>query len=102
VSLGDLLAILCLQLAALLAPLALGMTGLISGGTAGLASITAWFLVGIPLSYAVVDMRTSQRASPASDAPIVGRAHPVWKSEAVGPSAGRAATTLRVDQVLRS
>ena len=100
-SLGGLLAILGLQLAALLTPLALGMTGLISGGTAGLASITAWFLVGIPLSYAVVDTRTSRHASLASDARILGRAHPGWVSK---PWVRRRAAParLRVDQVLRS
>ena len=55
-SLGGLLTVIIIQLGILLVPLAPGVAGLISGGTAGLASIGAWFLLGIPLSYSAVDI----------------------------------------------
>ena len=72
---GGLLTVFVIQLAALLAPLAIGLTGLISGATAGLASILAWFILGIPLSYGAVETQSAPRAemqsrtSPASDVP---------------------------------
>lgn len=65
-SLGGLVAIFLCQLAALIVPLALGIAGLISGGTAGLMSIAAWFLVGIPISYAAVDIHAARRRREAA------------------------------------
>ena len=43
------------QLAIFLAPLVLAKAGLMSGEVAGLTAILGWFVVGMPLSYAVVD-----------------------------------------------
>lgn len=100
-SLGDLLALLLLQLAALLAPLGLGIAGVISGGTAGFSSITAWFLVGMPLSYAVVDWRTSVRARDASDGRGLGAAPPAM-SRAWARRRREAASRLRVEHAVRS
>jgi hypothetical protein len=61
VSLGGLLAVVVIQLAALLAPLGAGLTGVISGEAAGFASITAWFFLGVPVSYAFVDRSPAAR-----------------------------------------
>jgi hypothetical protein len=44
-----------IQLLALLAPLALGMMGLVHGGVACLISLVAWALIGVPASYAFID-----------------------------------------------
>ena len=55
-SLGGLLTVIFIQLGIVLGPLALGVVGLISGGAACLASLGAWFLLGIPLSYSAVDI----------------------------------------------
>ena len=55
-SFGGLLTVIIIQLGTLLVPLAAGVAGLISGGTAGLASIGAWFLLGVPLSYTAADI----------------------------------------------
>jgi len=63
VSLGSILLVVTTQLLTLLAPLALGLTGVITGGVAGLLSLTAWALIGVPLSYTVLDfMRAASRA----------------------------------------
>lgn len=59
---GDLVAVLLVQTAILFVPLALGLTGLISGAAAGFASTTAWFLLGVPLSYRTADRRAARRA----------------------------------------
>ena len=50
------------QLAAFLAPLFLARTGEVGGEIAGLLSITGWFVVGMPLSYAVADRLRRRRA----------------------------------------
>ena len=55
-SFGGLLTVIIIQLGTLLVPLAAGVAGLISGGMAGLASIGAWFLLGVPLSYSAADV----------------------------------------------
>ena len=60
-SFGGLLTVIIIQLGTLLVPLAAGVAGLISGGTAGLASIGAWFLLGIPLSYSAADIWSTWR-----------------------------------------
>jgi hypothetical protein len=57
VSLRALLLTAAIQLAAVLAPIAAGLAGVISGNIAGLTSVLAWFVVGVPVSYAIVDVR---------------------------------------------
>jgi hypothetical protein len=59
---GDLVAVFLVQAAVLFVPLALDLTGLISGAAAGFASTTAWFLLGVPLSYLTADRRAERRA----------------------------------------
>ena len=59
--LGGILLVGTIQFAALLTPIALGLLGLISGGLAGLTSILAWALCGVPVSYAVIDRVHAQR-----------------------------------------
>ena len=63
VSLGGMLVVVCIQLATLVAPLAIGLTGAISGGVAGVTSILAWALIGVPASYAFVDLRNAIASS---------------------------------------
>ena len=65
-SLGGILLVALVQLAALLIPLAIGLSGLISGSVAGLTSVLAWAVVGVPTSYAVVDVWQTFRASARS------------------------------------
>ena len=56
---GGLLLAAVIQLAIFLAPLVLARTGFLSGEVAGLTAILGWFVVGMPLSYAVVDPRAA-------------------------------------------
>ena len=58
---GCLLTVAAIQLATLLVPIAAGLAGLVSGATAGFASVIAWFVIGIPLSYGTVDARSALR-----------------------------------------
>ena len=53
--LDSILLVIAIQLVALLAPLAAGVAGLISGGMAGLVSILAWAGFGLPVSYGIID-----------------------------------------------
>ena len=53
--LSGILLVIAIQVVALLVPVAAGLSGLISGGLAGLASIVAWAGVGVPASYVVID-----------------------------------------------
>ena len=66
------LAAVAIQVAAFLVPLAAGLTGWISGAVAGFASVTVWFAVGLPVSYAFMDARRerSRRASGNLSAPV--------------------------------
>ena len=59
---GGLLLVTGIQLAAFLAPLVLARAGVIDGEIAGLAAITGWFGMGMPLSYAVGDKLRRRRA----------------------------------------
>jgi hypothetical protein len=80
VSSGSLAAVVAIQLASLVVPLAAGIAGLVSGATAGLLSVTAWFVVGLPLSYAIVDSRAARRAA--------AQAHPAPQPlQALAPTA---------------
>ena len=91
VSLGGLLAVIFIQLGIVLGPLALGVVGLISGGTAGLASIGAWFLLGIPLSYSAIDIWSTRRVRKPSPQNQFRSATP--DRLYAGPTAGLAART---------
>jgi hypothetical protein len=62
VSLGGFLTVVFIQLAALAAPILLGLTGDLSGGVAGLASVVLWFALGVPLSYTAIDSHAARRA----------------------------------------
>lgn len=62
-SLGGILVVVVIQLLALLIPIACGLTGIMSGGVAGLTSILAWALVGVPASYAIVDLHRALSAA---------------------------------------
>ena len=53
--LDGILLVIVIQLAALMAPIAAGLAGWLSGGLAGLASIVAWAGLGVPASYAISD-----------------------------------------------
>jgi hypothetical protein len=44
-----------IQLFVFFLPLGAGITGLLSGGLAGLTAVLGWFVLGIPLSYAAID-----------------------------------------------
>jgi hypothetical protein len=66
VSLGGICVIVIIQLLALLVPIACGLKGIMSGGIAGLTSILAWALIGVPASYAVIDLRQAMRVSAKS------------------------------------
>ncbi len=61
-SLGGILTVVTIQLGVLFVPLGLGLAGLVSGGVAGLTSVTAWFVVGIPLSYGLVERQAFRAA----------------------------------------
>ena len=101
-SLGGLVAVFLCQLAALLAPLALGVAGLISGGTAGLTSIAAWFLVGIPLSYASLDIHAARRRRQAAcECALASSSQPSVAGAWYGRRAA-AGRLLRVSHLLRS
>jgi hypothetical protein len=63
---GGLLLAAVIQLGIFLAPLVLSRAGLMSGEAAGLTAILAWFVVGMPLSYAVVDKVQRRNSLPAS------------------------------------
>ena len=64
-SLGGFLTVVTIQLAALAAPILLGLTGEISGGVAGLASVVMWFVLGVPLSYTAIDRHAAHQARQA-------------------------------------
>ena len=90
-SLGGLLTVIIIQLGIVLGPLALGVVGLISGGTAGLASIGAWFLLGIPLSYSAIDIWSTRRVRKPSPQNQFRSAGPIaWLRRADGSPGGRA------------
>jgi hypothetical protein len=55
VTAGGLVLATVIQLGVFLAPLVLAQAGFVSGEIAGLVAITGWFVVGMPLSYAVAD-----------------------------------------------
>jgi hypothetical protein len=59
---GGLTLVTVIQLATFLAPLVLARTGFMSGEAAGLSAIVGWFVVGMPLSYAVADRMQRRRA----------------------------------------
>ena len=64
--LSGIVLVIGIQLVALLAPIAVGLAGLVPGGVAGLASVLAWAGLGLPVSYAVVDrIQAASRARPA-------------------------------------
>jgi hypothetical protein len=67
---GSVLPVVAIQLAGFLAPLAAGLAGWISGATAGFASVTVWFAVALPLSYACADRRRERRCRAAGDLPV--------------------------------
>ena len=75
-SLGGFLTVVFIQLAALAAPILLGLTGEISGAIAGLGSVVLWFVLGVPLSYTAMDRhaarqaRRSRRAQPGAVASL--------------------------------
>jgi hypothetical protein len=50
---GGLLLVTVIQLGIFLAPLVLARAGFMPGEAAGLAAIVCWFVIGMPLSYAV-------------------------------------------------
>jgi hypothetical protein len=74
VSLGSILLVIAIQLTALLAPLAIGLAGAISGGVAGLASIALWALLGVPASYGVIDLARATAAMEKRRAALPTRA----------------------------
>jgi hypothetical protein len=74
VSLGSILLVAAIQLITLLAPVLAGLTGVISGGLAGLTSIVAWALLGVPLSYAAIDVLHATAASSKARAASAARA----------------------------
>lgn len=57
-----------IQIAAFLVPLAAGLAGWVSGAVAGFASVTVWFAVGLPVSYAFMDARRERRRRVSRDA----------------------------------
>jgi hypothetical protein len=63
---GSLTLIVATQLAVFLGTLSLASTGLISGEAAACAAIVLWFVVGLPLSYAIADVAAARRL-PARD-----------------------------------
>ena len=90
-SFGGLLTVIIIQLGTLLVPLAAGVAGLISGGTAGLASIGAWFLLGVPLSYSAADIWSTRRVRKPSPQNQFRSAGPI--ACYAGPTAGLSART---------
>ena len=52
---ASLILLIATQLAVFLGTLSIATTGLISGEAAACAAIILWFVVGMPLSYAVAD-----------------------------------------------
>jgi hypothetical protein len=62
---GYLVSAAAIQLLVFFLPIAAGIAGLMSGGIAGLAAVTGWFVVGIPLSYALMDARAARLARAA-------------------------------------
>ena len=99
-SFGGLLTVIFIQLGIVLGPLALGVVGLISGGAACLASLGAWFLLGIPLSYSAVDIWSTRRVRNPSPQNQFRSAGPI--ACYAGPTAGLAArtTTRRHDDTI--
>ncbi len=59
---GSLLLLVATQLAVFLGTLSIATTGFMSGEAAACAAIVLWFLVGLPLSYAVADVAEARRA----------------------------------------
>ena len=53
-------------------PIAAGIAGLISGAIAVLLAVLGWFMVGIPLSYAVIDARAARLARLVQRSPLSG------------------------------
>jgi hypothetical protein len=52
-----------IQLGVFVAPLVIARAGLLFGDVAGLVAIVGWFVVGLPLSYAVADRVDRHRHS---------------------------------------
>ena len=61
VHLRGFLGVLAVQVAVFLTPLAMAPMGVMSGEMAGLIAIVLWFVLGTPLSYAVLDRVRSRR-----------------------------------------
>jgi hypothetical protein len=59
---GSLTLLIATQLAVFLGTLSIASTGILSGEAAACAAIVVWFVVGLPLSYAVVDAVGARRA----------------------------------------
>lgn len=55
------LGVLAVQVAVFLTPLAMAPLGVMSGEMAGLIAIVLWFVLGTPLSYAVLDRARARR-----------------------------------------
>ena len=53
-----------IQLAAFFGPLALGKTGIVSGELSAFAALLVWFALGVPLSYAAVDIVARWQITP--------------------------------------
>lgn len=59
---GYLVSAAAIQLLVFFLPIGAGIAGLVSGGIAGVTAVIGWFVVGIPVSYAVVDARAVRLA----------------------------------------
>lgn len=71
---SSIVVLVIVQTAAFLGTLSLGKTGLISGEVAAFASVIAWFVVGVPLSYSAVDIVARWEVTPkrkAAKAPML-------------------------------
>jgi hypothetical protein len=63
---GSLILLIATQLAVFLGTLSIATTGVVSGEAAACTAIVLWFVVGLPLSYAVADAFGARRAAVAT------------------------------------